>query len=250
MISTDGLIIYGDTGSPWSIGPQGDRTLLLIHTSDNTPQVDIGRKCAYVAQVLRTANIPGISDIVPAFNTVALHFKPKLFGPSPNFKNLASHVQKILASTDLSAYTQTTPRTIEIPVCYGGEYGPDLEDVARHCGLSPAEVIELHSSSDAYVFMLGFAPGAPYIGVHDQRLHIGRRSTPRLALPAGAVSMANCQTIIYPNISPGGWHVIGNTPVKLFDPETEPSTLLHVGDMIRFVPITVDDYLALQGHSL
>lgn len=250
MISTDGLIISGDTDSPWSIGPQGDRTLLLIHASDGTPDVNIGRKCAHVAQILRAADIPGISDIVPAFNTVALHFKPRLFGPSPNFKNLATQVQKILNNTDLAANAQDMARTIDIPVCYGGEYGPDLEDVARHCGLSQTEVIDLHSSVSAYVFMLGFAPGAPYVGVHDQRLDIGRRSTPRLALPAGSVAMANRQSIIYPNVSPGGWHVIGATPISLFNPETEPSTLLQVGDMIRFVPISAADYLALQAHPL
>ncbi|MBP6020402.1 MAG: 5-oxoprolinase subunit PxpB [Burkholderiaceae bacterium] len=250
MISTDGLIISGDVDSPWSIGPQGDRTLLLIHESDGVPDVNVGRTCAHIAQILRAANIPGISDIVPAFNTVALHFKPRLFGPSPNFKNLAIQVQKILASADQAADTQATARTIDIPVCYGGDYGPDLEDVARHCGLIQAEVIALHSSVSAYVFMLGFAPGAPYVGIHDQRLDIGRRSTPRLALPRGSVAMANRQTIIYPNVSPGGWHVIGATPISLFNPEAEPSTLLQAGDMVRFIPITAAEYLALQAQPL
>lgn len=250
MISTDGLIISDDANSPWSIDPQGDRTLLLTHASNGTPNVDIGRQCAYMAQVLRGANIPGISDIVPAFNTVALHFKSRLFGPSPNFKNLAIQVQKILASTDLDTCAHAAARTIEIPVCYGGEHGPDLEDVARHCGLSQEEVIALHSSDNAYVFMLGFAPGAPYVGVHDQRLDIGRRSTPRVALPRGSVAMANRQTIIYPNVSPGGWHVIGTTPISLFNPEANPSTLLQAGDMVRFIPITVAEYLAFQNQPL
>src|SRR5690606_28650988 len=128
-------------------------------------------------------------------------------------------------------------RQVDIPVCYGGEHGPDLEDVARHCGLSPQEVIRLHSGTPAYVFMLGFAPGAPYIGIHDPKLAIGRRDTPRTVGPAGSVAIANLQTVIYPNASPGGWNLIGSTPAVLFDPAREPVTLLAPGDTVRFVPI-------------
>src|SRR5699024_10398559 len=125
-------------------------------------------------------------------------------------------------------------RTIDIPVCYGGDFGPDLDDVARHCGLDVEQVIALHSGEPAYVFMLGFAPGAAYIGMHDDALDIPRRDTPRTALPKGAVAIANRQTIIYPNPSPGGWHVIGTTPLEQFYPSQTPPTLLAPGDMVRF----------------
>jgi KipI family sensor histidine kinase inhibitor len=141
-------------------------------------------------------------------------------------------------------------REIEIPVCYGGVHGPDLAEVAKHCALTEAEVIELHSGPLAYVFMLGFAPGAPYIGIHDKRLAIGRRDTPRTALPAGSVAIANLQTMIYPNVSPGGWRIIGATPIQLFNPFQEPASLLSPGDSVRFVPITDAEFDALkQGRS-
>lgn len=249
MTMPEGLVSASGPGSPWSIGPQGDRTVLLTHQSDGIANVAIGRKCAQAAALLRAASLRGINDIVPAFNTVALHFKPGVLGDSSRFNKLTAQVQQVLEI--LQRQPDNKPgdaRTVDIPVCYGGHHGPDLAEVAQHCGLSSADVIELHSTNTAYVFMLGFAPGAPYIGVHDERLNIGRRATPRVKLPAGSVAMANRQTIIYPNASPGGWHIIGATPVTLFNPGVEPPALLNVGDTIRFVPISADEFHALQAQ--
>lgn len=227
---------------PWQVAPQGDRTLLLIR--DEPVSVEGGRACAAVATTLRHADIPGVIDIVPTFNAVAVHYQPRPSG-SITVQDLASEVAAAVVQWACQPDTaKTSVRCVDIPVCYGGEYGPDLGDVARHCNISEQDVIALHSKEPAYVFMLGFAPGAPYIGMHDPALNIGRRDTPRTALAPGSVAIANRQTIIYPNASPGGWHVIGTTPATLFFPDREPPTLFAPGDSVRFVPISADEYAA------
>lgn len=233
-----------EIAAPWRITPQGDRTLLLAR--DGAISVEGGRQCAAVAAALRQATIRGVTDIVPTFNAVAVHYQPRLFGSSTSFKYLASEVAQTVERLADDIVT-TQGRCIDIPVCYGGEHGPDLPDVARHCGIGEDDVIALHSTEPAYVFMLGFAPGAPYIGMHDAALDIGRRDTPRTALPAGSVAIANRQTMIYPNVSPGGWHVIGATPLALFFPDRDPATLLAPGDTVRFVPIDVNEFLARRS---
>ncbi len=235
-----------DSSALWKIVPQGDRSALLIFGDEIN--IQIGQQCTRAAAALRAANIKGVSDIVPTFNSVALHYQPSHLGASPSFKHLAAEIDKVLAHVFDQDAVPAESRQIDIPVCYGGVFGPDLASVAEHCGLSQDQVIELHSSNPAYVFMLGFAPGAPYIGMHDEKLAIGRRSTPRTDVPAGSVAIANLQTMIYPNTSPGGWHIIGATPLVLFDPFHEPATLLSPGDTVRFIPISADEFAALRGQ--
>ncbi|MDU7866513.1 MAG: 5-oxoprolinase subunit PxpB, partial [Pantoea sp.] len=127
-------------------------------------------------------------------------------------------------------------RQVAIPVIYGGEAGPDLTVVAEHAGLSIHQVVELHSSTDYVVYFIGFQPGFPYLGGLDPRLHIPRRAEPRVAVPAGSVGIGGSQTGVYPLASPGGWQLLGQTPVALFDPLQQPPTLLRPGDTVRFVP--------------
>ncbi len=230
-----------------TIAPQGDRCIQV--SFGQGIDVQTGRRCARAAAALRNAAIPCITDIVPTFNSVALHYQPQRFSPGMQHEQLIARIETVLDTLQHAADDAAEARVVDIPVCYGGEYGPDLSDVARHCGIEADDVIRLHSQQLAYVFMLGFAPGAPYIGVHDAKLDIGRRSTPRTQLPAGSVAIANRQTMIYPNASPGGWHIIGATPVRLFDPAREPATLLAPGDSIRFVPITTATYERLRGEQ-
>lgn len=230
---------------PWIFQPQGDRCLILVF--GDQIDVAIGRRCALAANLLRQANLAGVTDVVPTFNSVAVHYRPSMSGTSLTLAGLTREVTRVLAQADSLDTQAQENREVEIPVCYGGEYGPDLESVAKHCGLTPEQVIEIHSGVPAYVFMLGFAPGAPYIGVHDERLAIGRRSTPRTVVPPGSVAIANRQTMIYPNASPGGWHLIGSTPVTLFDPNRNPATLLAPGDTVRFKPVSPEDFKALQN---
>lgn len=223
----------------WDMVSHGDRCLVLRFGT--SIDIAVGRRCAAAASALRQAAIRGISDIVPTFNTVAVHFLPAHFGADMSAGKLQEHIERVLHDAELDS-SKTVGRLVELPVCYGGEYGPDLPDVARRTGLDEDGVIALHGREPAYVFMLGFAPGAPFMGVHDEAFALPRRPTPRTSIPAGSVAIANRQTVIYPNNLPGGWHVIGRTPVRLFDPLREPATLVSPGDTVQFRPISVEDF--------
>lgn len=219
----------------WKIVAHGDRCLVICFGTGM--DIGTGRRCGAAAAALRTASIRGVSDIVPTFNTVAVHYLPGHFAVNTSVRNLEAEIERVLRRADLDG-GGTGGHLIELPVCYGGEFGPDLADVAQRTGLDEDGVIELHGREPAYVFMLGFAPGAPFMGVHDERFALPRRPTPRTSIPAGSVAIANRQTVIYPNDLPGGWHVIGRTPMTLFDPLREPATLISPGDSVQFVPIT------------
>jgi KipI family sensor histidine kinase inhibitor len=130
---------------------------------------------------------------------------------------------------------------VQIPTLYGGEYGPDLESVAAHAGLTQARVVSLHSETDYLVYMMGFTPGFPYLGGLPEELFTPRLETPRARIPAGSVGIAEGQTGVYPVVSPGGWRLIGRTPLKLFDPERDPPSLVSAGDHVRFVPLAGED---------
>ncbi|MBV7484470.1 5-oxoprolinase subunit PxpB [Bordetella sp. BOR01] len=225
----------------WRIQPQGDRCL-LVYFGDGI-DIGTGRLCLAAARLLRQAQLPGVLDVVPSFVAVAVHYRP-VGSQGPRYPQLAAQVEQLLAA-GVKADAQAG-RRIEIPVCYGGEYGPDLDDVARHAGISPEAVVDLHTGADSLVFMLGFAPGAPYVGVHDLGLDIPRRASPRTAVPAGSVAVANRQSVLYPSQSPGGWNIIGATPAVLFDPARDAPTLLQPGDSVRFVPIDSAEYRRLR----
>lgn len=140
-------------------------------------------------------------------------------------------------------------RTVSIPVCYGGEYGPDLEYVARHHNLTPEEVISIHSEGEYLAYMIGFAPGFPFLGGLSEKIATPRRSSPRTSIPAGSVGIAGMQTGVYPISTPGGWQLIGQTPIKLFLPEQNPPSLLQAGDIVKFEPISKEEYQELQAKE-
>lgn len=225
----------------WRIQPQGDRCL-MIYFGDQI-DLEIGRLCLAAAELLRQARLPGVTDVVPSFVAVAVHYQP-LDANGPRYTELAARIEGLLSQG--IAIDAKTGREIDIPVCYGGEYGPDLDEVARHAGISTDEVIALHTRSANLVFMLGFAPGAPYIGIHDECLNIPRRASPRTAVPPGSVAVANRQSVLYPSRLPGGWHIIGATPLSLFDPARTPSALLQPGDRVRFVAIEQSEFDRLR----
>jgi len=141
------------------------------------------------------------------------------------------------------------PRLGEIPTLYGGEYGPDIGAVAQHNGISEAEVISIHSGADYLVYMMGFLPGFPYLGGMSERIATPRLQTPRPSIPAGSVAIAERQTGIYPVESPGGWRIIGRTPVRLFDPGREPPVGIEPGDYLRFVPVDESGYADVQSRT-
>jgi inhibitor of KinA len=143
---------------------------------------------------------------------------------------------------DLDLDERRESRVVEIPVHYGGESGPDLDIVAKHNGLTPEEVVAIHSNGHYFVNMIGFAPGFPYIGGMSEKIATPRKSSPRLKIPAGSVGIAGKQTGIYPIETPGGWQIIGKTPLQLFRPDHDPPSLLKAGDKICFKPITLKEF--------
>ena len=222
----------------FKIRAQGDRCLSI----DFGTEIDVqtGLLCLAATEALRHAKLAGVTDIVPSYTSVALHYQPDAQRSGANFDALSSAITTLIQVGIPSVSSDS--REVEIPVCYVGEHGPDLAYVSQACGLTAEQVIEIHTKPGIMVFMLGFAPGAPYIGIHDPIFALPRRDVPRTAVPAGSVAIANRQSTIYPNRLPGGWHVLGATPLKLFDLEHTPPTLLMPGDRVRFVPISVEEF--------
>lgn len=190
------------------------------------PELQIQRRIWALAQQWRASG--DYLDIVPGMNNLSVIFDPER-------QDGAQLLQRLRQSWDASAAADFAPRRVEIPVRYGGEFGPDLAVVAAHCGLSEAEVIDAHSGADYLVYFLGFQPGFAYLGGLPPQLATPRRAEPRLAVPAGAVGIGGAQTGIYPAASPGGWQLIGRSSLALFDAEQTPPSLLQPGDLVRFV---------------
>ena len=226
--------------------PLGDCGLLVevgVHADAET----ISRVRA-LADHLAQLDLPGIRDLVPALCTIGIHYDPEQWRDatakrSP-YEILAARIQKSLP--DLSALAASDGQAREIPVCYEADYALDLASLARMQGLSPEQVIEMHSGVQYSVYMIGFAPGFAYLGPLDERLTVPRRETPRTRVPAGSVAVANQYTGIYPGALPGGWHVIGRTPLRLFDSSCSQPSLLRAGDQVRFTPIGVAEFRRLQ----
>ncbi|MES2404606.1 MAG: 5-oxoprolinase subunit PxpB [Pseudomonadota bacterium] len=229
------------------------------------------------ARALRDADLPGIADIAPAYATLLLRFDPLVWDDGESarpFERIAAFLRSLPLSqatlggegwgegADLAQETDTdnsrtaSPLTLPsspsstmgkreivvVPVCYGGECGPDIDAVAEHAGLSRDDVIARHTAAEYTVAMLGFAPGFPYLLGLDASLHVPRRATPRTRVAAGSVAIGGAQTGIYPRELPGGWHLIGRTSRVLFDPAREPPCLLAPGDRVRFVAIEADEF--------
>ena len=203
-----------------------------------------------LARLLDQNPPPGLRECVPAFTTLTVYYDPlELSRQNPEispYEQVASYLQSLLPAAQLLAADYAPGPLVEIPVCYGGDFGPDLAAVARHAGLSEAAVVELHSAAEYLVYMVGFTPGFPYLGGLDARLAMPRRPAPRPLVPAGAVGIAGAQTGIYSLPTPGGWQLIGRTPRRLFDAARTPPSLLQAGNRLRFVPISEVDF---QGIS-
>ncbi|NVZ53674.1 allophanate hydrolase subunit 1 [Pseudomonas sp. B6002] len=193
--------------------------------------------------------LDGVTDIVPAMVSVGIHYCPYVFATlhpeTLPYDAVIERLENALARVQNIA--QAVPKRLEIPVCYEGDCAPDLPDIATACGMTPSEVIAAHSASWIDVLMVGFAPGHPYIGMHAPSLNLGRRAVPRTRVVQGSVGLANCQSVIYPSDLPGGWNIVGRTPLNLFSPANTPPCLLTGGDQVRFVPITAHEFEQLAG---
>lgn len=227
----------------------GDRCLMVSFGDRVDPRIN--QRVHAFARRLIEANLPGVTDVVPAFTTVGVHYQPWRLdaapGAQPPHEVLTRTLRGLLSVPDDAS--SSAPRTVEIPVCYDEDLGPDLSEVARACGLGVDEVIRRHAASDHVVYMLGFAPGFPYLGGLDPTLSRPRRATPRVKIPPGTVAIAREQSAIYTLETPGGWNLIGATPLALFDAAAQPPALLAPGDHVRFVPIGRAAYDAARREA-
>lgn len=192
----------------------------------------------------------GLIDQVPAFASVVVHYDPaKVPGKATTspYDRMVALIEHTLSET--RAEILGPARLVEIPVCYGGAFGPDLDDVAQQHRLEPSEVVRIHSSGEYLVYMVGFMPGFAYLGGLPGRIATPRRSAPRTAVPAGTVGIGGQQTGVYPIESPGGWNLIGRTPLRIFEISRDEPTLLVTGDRVRFRPITLTEYQSWPSGS-
>jgi KipI family sensor histidine kinase inhibitor len=219
-----------------TVAPLGDGAVLL--TIAETMDLGANALARSVAAELRARRLDWITDVVPALATVAVYFDARTAGEAAAHRATVNRLLLEAVARGGRARDEAPSRAVEIPVCYESPFAPDLEEVVQRTGLAAARVVELHVASPNRVLMIGFAPGHPYIGGLDARLAVPRRASPRLRVEAGSVAIANAQTSIYPFATPGGWNVIGRTPLALFDPAREPATLLEPGDAVAFKPIS------------
>jgi inhibitor of KinA len=204
----------------------GDRGLLVELGDTISP--DVNRRVQQLMLLLRQAPPPGVREIAPGYRSLLVVYDPR----STAFAELKERIAEAAAQQGSAGLPQA--KLLTVPVFYGGDYGPDLEEVAGRLGLSADEVIRLHTETIYRVYMIGFTPGYPYMGELPAALAVPRRSTPRTRVPKGSVGIAQRQTGIYPVESPGGWQIIGWTPIELFDPSRQLPSLLEMGDRVKF----------------
>ena len=221
--------------------PAGDSALIVEFEERIDPAVNA--RVLAVADSIQAAGIGGIRDVVPTYRSVAVYFDPL----STNYDALVAILEHSAAQSVPQVSRHRPP--VRIPVCYAGELGPDLAHVARFAHMSESDVVAVHSSKSYRVFMLGFVPGFAYMGIVDARIAAPRHSTPRVRVPLGSVGIAGEQTGIYPAETPGGWQLIGRTPVRPFDLSRAEPFLLKGGDAVQFYPIDRGEFDRLWGHN-
>jgi inhibitor of KinA len=212
----------------------GDRGLLLEFGDEISHEVN--ERVRRMALAIQAEAIEGIIETVPTYRSLLVIYNP-LTLPLDQLKKRLQKIEEGLQETPFPK-----PKLRRIPAIYGGPYGPDLEFVAGYHRISQEEVVRLHCSKPYFIYMIGFMPGYPYMGELPEALIMPRLKTPRLSVPKGSVAIAQKQTGIYSMESPGGWHIIGRTPVELFDPEKTPPALLQMGDLVQFYPISEKEF--------
>ncbi|WP_205502371.1 5-oxoprolinase subunit PxpB [Rufibacter psychrotolerans] len=226
----------------YQLYPLGEAALVVQLGDTISPETF--RRVQACARRLAQRPFPGFLELVPAYTTVTVYFNPlQVSGhchPTP-YHRVARQVEELLQGMEPGAAPEAT-EAVMLPVCYGGVFGPDLEFVAQTNQLTPQEVIALHTQPEYVVYLIGFAPGFPYLGGMNQRIAAPRRATPRGAIPAGSVGIAGHQTGVYPLETPGGWQLIGRTPRALFRPDSSSPSLLKAGDTVRFYPISEQEF--------
>jgi inhibitor of KinA len=223
----------------FQIVPAGDAAVIVEF--DARIDAVVNAQAIALAEALQAAPPGGVRDVVPTYRSVAIYFDPLRTDSAA----LAALIERETARIRPASAAARPP--VRIPVCYGGEFGPDLPDVAAFAGVEDADVIRLHAAKAYRVFMLGFVPGFAFMGVVDAMIAMPRHATPRVRVPAGSVGIAGVQTGVYPTETPGGWRLIGRTPVRPFDPERAEPFLLKAGDTVEFYPVAREDFDRMRG---
>lgn len=231
----------------------GEKTIIVQFKQEISEEVH--REVIHAQAVIEQQNLLGIVEIVPAYSSITIHYNPYLIWKNLKQQGIEASPRQYLLETitsvlqqekQLTSYVHYESKIVEIPVCYGGKYGPDLQEVATFNDLTCEQVISLHSKQIYLVHMLGFAPGFPYLGGMDKRIAMPRKAIPRAVIEAGSVGIAGEQTGVYPISTPGGWRIIGRTPLQLFRPEQETPSLIQPGDSIKFISINEKQFEAIR----
>lgn len=219
---------------------------LLLHAGADTPPIEdaTNARVHRLAARIRTAAPAWLRDLVPAYASLAVFFDPDAIA-APDVERW---LDARLADDD-GAFAATASRCIDIPVVYGGEFGEDLDSAARELGITVDALTARHAAGTYTVAMIGFAPGFPYLSGLDPALALPRLATPRTRVPAGSVAIGGAQTGLYPRESPGGWRLIGRTPLRLFDPTRTTPSLLAAGDRVRFVAIDAREFARMEAGA-
>ncbi len=232
--------------TPHAILPLGDSAVYIEFSE--VLDLAVNEAAQTLAAKIRVQAIAWIVDIVPTLGGVALHFDVEHADlPDSPLEAIQALVSKCLAMPDDLA--QEAGRLVEIPVCYEAEFGLDLADIAARVGVSVEEVIQRHAAAEYRVLMMGFVPGGPYMGGLDPTINLPRRSSPRTKVLQGSVALANLQVVIYPFTTPGGWHIVGRTPRRMFDADRQPACLMSPRDRVRFVPISAAEFRRLEAEE-
>ena len=223
--------------------PAGDQAFVVEFGDTIEPATN--RLVRDLASAIQALNLPGVLETVPTYRSLLVSYDPLVTASD----ELQQAIREIGSGGDEGEAAAV--RVVQIPTLYGGEYGPDTEVVSRNAGMTPEEMFAVHSGVDYLVYMMGFSPGFPYLGGLDERLATPRLDSPRAEVAAGSVGIAEGQTGVYPVASPGGWRIIGRTPVKLFDPSLDPPPAISAGDYVRFVALEGnEEYQDIQRRVL
>lgn len=218
---------------PLSYVPMGEKTIIIKFDDILSPEVN--KHVRSLSQIITERNIEGIERLIPAFNSLAVCYNPIII----KFNSLVEKLKELEKSINNERDIQN--KKIFIPVVFGGNYGPDLEEVAERTNLGPRDVVGIIQSKPYLVYMVGFIAGFPYCGDLDERLILPRRSNPRIKIPKGSIAIANEQIGLYTISSPGGWHIVGWSPMETFNPYHEPPSIINAGDYVHLVHISPEE---------
>lgn len=228
----------GDFISEFVMKPVGDQAILCEFGREIAEGTN--DKVHALSECIKRKKIHGVTEVLPTYGSLLVFYNASVI----SYARLKKAIGRYRVSK--AAKALQVKKTLLVPCLYGKEYGPDLEQMSAELALEQSEIMDIHQSADYKIYMLGFLPGFVYLGGLDKRIHMPRLDVPRTKIPAGSVGIGGNQTGVYPMESPGGWRLIGRTPLDFYNPDTDPPVLCHAGEYIRFVSITEKEYVAIR----